>query len=58
MNKVKVMKVQDAVDMMDKRKMNKAKYRIKVSYGSQNPEDDYRFNLADAMRDKKLTNLR
>ena len=52
-DKPKLMTVGDLIDMLDSRKKNKNKYRIKVSYGSKNPEDDYRFDMQSAMRDKR-----
>ena len=49
----KPLTIGDMMDMLESRKKNKNKYRLKVSYGSKNPEDDYRFDLQSAMRDKR-----
>ena len=48
------MTIGEVFEMIDKRKAYKNKYRIKVSYGSSNKEDDYRFDLNSAMREERI----
>ena len=50
MDKPKQLTYGDLIDMLDKRKAYKNKYRIKVSYRETDPNKQYRENLEDAMR--------
>lgn len=52
--KPKPVTYQELVDILDRKKATKNKYRLKISYCSTNPEDDYTFNLRQAMLDSKI----
>lgn len=45
----RIVTYKEIIDIMDRKKENEKKYRIKVSYGK--GDEEYRFNINKAMQD-------
>jgi len=43
----------ELLEYMDKKKDQQKQFTYKVSYGSENKEDDYRFSIQEAIRHSK-----